>query len=137
LIEAANQIEGHQQIIPPGVGRERQRPEGRQRLSQIGIAGDHGIEHPARVVGGDGAAGHQRAGKAIGADPLAQPRHGFLAIAGLHRLAGIDQRDQPRLGCLPQLPGVGLDRMAGAAHQAGHVVVVRVDHVVQQALPAL
>ena len=137
MVEASNQIERNQQIIPPGVGCEGQRPEGRKRLAQIGIAGDHGIDHTACVVGGDGTAGHHRARKAIGADPLAQPSHGFLAITGKHRLAGVDQRDQPCFGRLPQLPGVGLGRMAGAAHQAGHVVVVRLDHVVQQSLPAL
>ena len=137
LVEATNHIECGQQIIPSRVGREGQRPEGRQRLAQIRIAGDHGIDHAACVVGGDGTAGRQRAGKAIGADPLTQPSHGFLAIAGEHRLAGVDQRDQPHFGRLSQLPRVGLGRMAGAAHRAGHGVVVRLDHVVQQSLPAL
>jgi hypothetical protein len=38
---------------------------------------------------------------------------------------------------LPEMPGVGFGRMAGAAHQPGHVVVVRLDHVIQQSLPAI
>jgi hypothetical protein len=70
-------------------------------------------------------------------DPFAQPSHGFLAITGEHGLAGVDQRDQFRFCCLPQLPGIGFSRMAGAAHQASHVVVVRLDHVIQQSLPAI
>ena len=32
---------------------------------------------------------------------------------------------------------IGGGRMAGAAHQTGHVVVVRLDHVIQQSLPAI
>ena len=73
----------------------------------------------------------------IRTDPFAQPSYGFLAITGEYCLAGVDQRDQPRFCCLPQLPGVGFGRMAGTAHQACHMVVVRLDHVIQQSLPAI
>ncbi len=118
MVEAADHIERSQQIISPGIGREGQRPEGRKRFAQIGIAGDDGIDHAARVITGDGTACHYRAPEAIGADPLAQTSHGLLAIAGEHGLAGVDQRDEPCFGRLPQLPGVGVGRMAGAAHQA-------------------
>ena len=137
LVEAADRVECNQQVAPPGVGCEGQRPEGRQRFAQIGITGDHRVDHTARVIGGDGTACHQRAFETIGADPLAQPSHGFLAITGEHGLTGVDQRDQPHFRRLPQLPGVGFGRMAGAAHQPGHVVVVRLDHVIQQSLPAI
>ena len=137
LVEAADHIERSQQIIPPRVGREGQRPEGRQRFAQIRVAGDHRIDHAARVIGGDGTACHQRFFKTIGTDPFPQPSHGFFAVTDEHGLAGVDQRDQPRFRCLPQLPGVGFGRMAGAAHQASHVVVVRLDHVIQQSLPAI
>ena len=117
-----------------GVGGERQRQEGRQGLAQIRVAGEDGVDHAAAVLGGNRLAGGDRAPQPFGPEAAAQASHGFLRVAGEDRLAGIDQHQQAILGRAPQAPGLRFGGVAGAAHQAGHVIVMGLHQVVEQPL---
>ena len=133
-IEAAGQIDRPQQPALPGVGDERQGQEGRQGFAQIRVAGEDGIDHTTAVMDRGRPAGDDGGAQAVGADAVAQAGHGFLVVAGEHRLAGVDQRQQPVLSGPTQALGLGVGGVPGAAHQAGHVRVVGLDQVVEQPL---
>lgn len=134
VIELTDQGDGVQQRFLPGVGDERQGQEVRQGLSQIGITGEDGIDDAAAVLGGDRLAGGDRALQALGSEAATQAGHRFLIIADEHLLAGIEQGEQAVVGRPAQASGFSFGGMAGAAHQAGHMGVVGLDHLVKQSL---
>ena len=136
-IKLADQVDRPQHVALPGVGRKRQRQEGWQGLAQIRVAGKDGVDHTTAILGSDGPAGGDRALQSIGPQARAQTGHGFHMVASEYGLAGVDQREQSVFSLAAQTLGLRLGSVAGTAHQAGHVGVVGLNHVIEQPLAAV